>query len=82
MSLVGPRPLPTEESLACTGWQRRRLEVNPGMTCTWQVTGRGRVRFDDWVRMDLRYASRHSVLSDMKLVFVTLPSLVFQRGMR
>jgi lipopolysaccharide/colanic/teichoic acid biosynthesis glycosyltransferase len=82
MSLVGPRPLPTEESLACTGWQRRRLNVNPGMTCTWQVTGRGRVRFDDWVRMDLRYASRHSLLSDMKLVFVTLPSLVFQRGMR
>jgi lipopolysaccharide/colanic/teichoic acid biosynthesis glycosyltransferase len=82
MSLVGPRPLPTAESLACHGWQRRRLDVRPGMTCTWQVMGRGRVRFDDWVRMDLRYAARHSLWHDLKLVFVTLPSLIFQRGMR
>jgi lipopolysaccharide/colanic/teichoic acid biosynthesis glycosyltransferase len=82
MSLVGPRPLPTEESLACERWQRRRLDVTPGITCTWQVSGRGKVRFDDWVRMDLRYASNYSVLKDLKLVFVTLPALLFQRGMR
>jgi lipopolysaccharide/colanic/teichoic acid biosynthesis glycosyltransferase len=82
MSLVGPRPLPTVESQACHGWQRRRLDVRPGMTCTWQVAGRGRVRFDDWVRMDLRYAARHSLWRDLKLVFITLPSLLFQRGMR
>lgn len=82
MSLVGPRPLPTAESAACHGWQRRRLDVLPGMTCTWQVMGRGRVRFDDWVRMDLRYAARHSLWHDLKLVLVTLPSLIFQRGMR
>jgi lipopolysaccharide/colanic/teichoic acid biosynthesis glycosyltransferase len=82
MSLVGPRPLPTEESLACLGWQRRRLAVLPGMTCTWQVKGRGRVPFDDWVRMDLRYAAEHSLWHDIKLVFVTLPSLIFHRGIR
>jgi lipopolysaccharide/colanic/teichoic acid biosynthesis glycosyltransferase len=82
MSLVGPRPLPTAESQACHGWQRRRLNVRPGMTCTWQVRGRGRVRFDDWVRMDLRYAQRPSLWSDLKLMFVTLPALLFQRGMR
>jgi lipopolysaccharide/colanic/teichoic acid biosynthesis glycosyltransferase len=82
MSLVGPRPLPTEESQACVGWQRRRLDVVPGMTCTWQVMGRGRVRFDDWVRMDLRYAARHTLWQDVKLVLVTLPSLIFQRGIR
>lgn len=82
MSLVGPRPLPTEESLACLGWQRRRLAVAPGMTCTWQVKGRGRVSFDEWVRMDLRYAADHSLWHDVKLVFVTLPSLVFHRGIR
>ena len=82
MSLVGPRPLPTEESRACERWQRRRLTVTPGMTCTWQVFGRGRVRFDEWVRMDLRYADNSSVWSDLKLLFITLPSLIFQRGMR
>ncbi|MCA9235847.1 MAG: sugar transferase, partial [Planctomycetales bacterium] len=82
MSLVGPRPLPTEESQACDGWHRRRLDVTPGMTCTWQVSGRGKVRFDDWVRMDLRYADRHSMWEDFKLVAATLPSLLFHRGIR
>ncbi|MBX3433377.1 MAG: sugar transferase [Pirellulales bacterium] len=82
MSLVGPRPLPTDESQACQGWQRRRLDVTPGMTCTWQVTGRGKVRFDDWVRMDLRYADRRSLWHDLKLVLATVPSLIVQRGMR
>lgn len=82
MSLVGPRPLPIAESQACEPWQRRRLDVTPGITCTWQVSGRGKVRFDDWVRMDLRYAAKPSVLADLRLMFITLPSLLFQRGMR
>jgi len=82
MSLVGPRPLPTAESRACEPWQRRRLDVMPGITCTWQVSGRGKVRFDDWVRMDLRYARSYGLLADLKLVFVTIPALLFQRGMR
>ena len=82
MSLVGPRPLPTRESQACEGWHRRRLSVTPGITCTWQVSGRGKVRFDDWVRMDLQYVEKASVLHDAKLVFATIPSLIFQRGMR
>lgn len=82
MSLVGPRPLPTEESVACEGWQRRRLQVVPGMTCTWQVSERGNVSFDEWARMDLRYAKDHSMLEDMRLLFLTLPSLLLQKGMR
>ena len=82
MSLVGPRPLPTEESVACEGWHRRRLHVVPGMTCTWQVSERGNVSFDEWVRMDLRYAEKHSFVEDVRLMFVTLPSLLMQKGMR
>ncbi len=82
MSLVGPRPLPVEESTACEGWHRRRLQVLPGMTCTWQVCERGNVSFDEWVRMDLRYAKKHSLLEDMRLLIMTLPSLLMQRGMR
>lgn len=82
MSLVGPRPLPTAESQACQQWQRRRLDVKPGMTCTWQVFGRGKVLFDDWVRMDLDYAKRHSVWRDLKLILATGPSVLFHRGMR
>ncbi len=82
MSLVGPRPLPTEESVACEGWQRRRLQVVPGMTCTWQVCERGNVTFDEWVRMDLRYARDHSIWADLRLLFLTIPSLLLQKGMR
>lgn len=82
MSLVGPRPLPVAESQACEIWHRRRLSVNPGMTCTWQVSGRGAVSFDDWVRMDLQYARRRSAWQDAKLIVMTLPALLFHRGMR
>jgi len=82
MSLVGPRPLPTDESAACVGWQRRRLNVVPGMTCTWQVCARGSVTFDDWVRMDLRYLKKQGVWEDTKLLLATLPSILFRRGMR
>jgi lipopolysaccharide/colanic/teichoic acid biosynthesis glycosyltransferase len=82
MSLVGPRPLPVEESQACEGWQRRRLDVTPGITCTWQVYGRGVVRFDEWVRMDMQYLVRRSAAYDMKLMVLTPPALVLQRGMR
>ncbi len=82
MSLVGPRPLPTDESAACKNWQRRRLNAVPGMTCTWQVSARGTVRFEEWVRMDIRYAKQHSLFEDLKLLAATLPSLVMQKGMR
>jgi len=82
MSLVGPRPLPVDESLACSDWQRRRLHVAPGMTCTWQVFGRNIVPFDDWIRMDLRYAEGRSLTNDLKLVAQTAPAVLFSKGPR
>jgi lipopolysaccharide/colanic/teichoic acid biosynthesis glycosyltransferase len=82
MSLVGPRPLPVHESLECSPWQRRRLSVAPGMTCIWQVNGRSRVSFDEWMRMDLQYVRRRSILCDMTLLLSTPPSVVVSRGPR
>ncbi len=82
MSLVGPRPLPVDESQACTPWQRQRLMVAPGITCIWQVHGRSKVRFDDWVRMDLRYAQNRSFWNDLKLLVQTGPAVIFSRGPR
>ena len=82
MSLVGPRPLPVEESLQCAPWQRQRLAVVPGMTCIWQVTGRSRVSFDEWMRMDLQYIRRRSFLCDMSLLLSTAPSVIVSRGPR
>ena len=84
MTLVGPRPLPVSESDACEPWQRRRLDVTPGLTCIWQVHGRSRVEFDDWMRMDLRYVRRSEgafgVLHDLTLLMKTLPAIFLKRG--
>jgi lipopolysaccharide/colanic/teichoic acid biosynthesis glycosyltransferase len=80
MSLVGPRPLPCAESDACSGWQRRRLEVKPGITCIWQVWGRGGVPFAEWVRMDVRYIRSLSPWQDLKLLLLTVPAVVLRRG--
>lgn len=82
MSLVGPRPLPVHESLQCSPWQRQRLAVAPGMTCIWQVSGRSRVSFEQWMRMDLQYVRRRSLLCDMTLLLSTAPSVVASRGPR
>lgn len=80
MSLVGPRPLPCHESRACEPWQRRRLDVTPGITCTWQVWGRSSVTFREWVLMDLRYVHRRSLWTDVKLLAATVPAVLLRRG--
>jgi lipopolysaccharide/colanic/teichoic acid biosynthesis glycosyltransferase len=80
MSLVGPRPLPWEESRACTPWQRRRLDVKPGITCIWQVRGRSRVSFAEWVRMDLEYIRKRSLLYDLWILLQTIPAVLTQKG--
>ncbi len=82
MSLVGPRPLPWEESRSCQGWQRRRLDVLPGITCIWQVKGRSRVTFAEWVRMDLQYIADRSLGTDLGILAQTIPAVLSQRGAR
>jgi lipopolysaccharide/colanic/teichoic acid biosynthesis glycosyltransferase len=80
MTLVGPRPLPCAEADACAGWQRRRLDVTPGLTCIWQVRGRGGVAFADWMRMDLEYIRKRSLWHDLKLLLWTIPAVLLRRG--
>jgi lipopolysaccharide/colanic/teichoic acid biosynthesis glycosyltransferase len=80
MSLVGPRPLPCNESNACLDWQRRRLDVTPGLTCIWQVRGRSTVNFNEWVRMDLEYVSRRTLWHDTKILLATVPAVIQRRG--
>ena len=81
MSLVGPRPLPCNETDGCQGWQKQRLDVTPGLTCIWQVSGRAKVvSFADWVRMDVRYIRSRSLLSDLRLILATLPAMVARKG--
>lgn len=72
MSLVGPRPALPYEVGAYDLWHRRRLvEVKPGMTGLWQVTGRNRVNFDDMVRLDVTYARTWSPWLDTKILMRT-----------
>jgi lipopolysaccharide/colanic/teichoic acid biosynthesis glycosyltransferase len=77
MSLVGPRPPIAYEFHAYDLWHRRRvLEIKPGITGLWQVEGRSRTRFDDMVRLDLKYARGWSIWLDVKILIQT-PSAVF-----
>jgi exopolysaccharide biosynthesis polyprenyl glycosylphosphotransferase len=72
MSLVGPRPPIPYEAEAYETWHRRRfLEVKPGMTGLWQVEGRSRVKFDEMVRLDLKYAKTWSPWLDIKILLRT-----------
>ncbi|HEY1921522.1 MAG TPA: sugar transferase [Tepidisphaeraceae bacterium] len=80
MSLVGPRPLPVEESKLCASWHRRRLDVTPGLTCIWQIHGRSSVTFAEWIRMDRRYIRALSIWQDIKLILLTVPSVLARRG--
>jgi lipopolysaccharide/colanic/teichoic acid biosynthesis glycosyltransferase len=82
MTLVGPRPLPVRESEACEGWQRRRLDVTPGLTCIWQVKGRSRVSFAEWVRMDVAYIRRRTLFNDLRIIAQTIPAVLLRRGAR
>ena len=80
MSLVGPRPPIPDEVTRYHPWQRERLAVKPGLTCTWQVSGRSDVPFDDWVQMDIEYVRTRSLLMDLKLLLLTVPAVISARG--
>lgn len=81
MSLVGPRPPIPYELAAYQTWHRRRvLEAKPGITGLWQVTGRSRVKFDEMVRLDLRYATSWSLWLDAKILMRTPMAVINGTG--
>lgn len=80
MSLVGPRPLPVQESSECLPWHRRRLHVTPGLTCIWQAHGGTVVTFNEWMRMDLRYGDKRSIFGDLRLIVRTIVNVVLHRA--
>lgn len=78
MSVVGPRPPIPYEVQSYELWHRKRLDMKPGITGLWQVSGRNRLPFDEMVRMDLYYIENWSLLLDLKIILQTLP--VMWRG--
>ncbi|MDB6055802.1 MAG: exopolysaccharide biosynthesis polyprenyl glycosylphosphotransferase [Verrucomicrobiales bacterium] len=82
MSLVGPRPLPVDEVKRFDDFaHRRRLSVKPGLTCLWQIKGRNNVYdFKEWVRLDLEYIDTWSFWLDVKILWMTVPVVLFAKG--
>lgn len=71
MSLVGPRPSLPKEVKEFKLWMMERLEVKPGLTCYWQVSGRNDIDFEDWMKLDIKYVRERSFWLDIKLIFKT-----------
>jgi len=80
MALVGPRPcLPYEYELY-NEEQKKRLSVIPGMTGLWQIEGRGKVSFNELVKLDIEYIEGRSTLMDLKLLAATVGVVLFGKG--
>lgn len=80
MSLVGPRPPLPEEVEHYTTEERSRLDVKPGLTCFWQVSGRSMISFDEQVKLDIKYIESQSLLLDIKILLKTIPAVLFGKG--
>jgi lipopolysaccharide/colanic/teichoic acid biosynthesis glycosyltransferase len=80
MSLVGPRPALPSEVARYSPADRRRLEVTPGLTCVWQVSGRGDLPFPVQVEMDVEYIQKQSLMFDISLLLKTIPAVLRGRG--
>ncbi len=80
MSIVGPRPLPVKETNNTMFSERRRLSVKPGLTCLWQINGRNKLGFSDWVKLDLEYIDKWSLGLDLKIMLKTVPAVLKGTG--
>ena len=82
MSVVGPRPPIPYEVEEYDIWHRKRLDMKPGITGLWQVSGRNRLMFDEMVRIDLYYIENWSLWLDLKIILLTLPAILRGDGAR
>jgi exopolysaccharide biosynthesis polyprenyl glycosylphosphotransferase len=76
MSFVGPRPTIDREISLYQPWHKRRLEVTPGLTGLWQVSGRSKIPFEDMVKLDIYYAENWSLWLDIKILLRTIPAVI------
>lgn len=80
MSLVGPRPPVPREVAEYTIADRRRLDITPGLTCIWQVSGRGDIPFPEQVQLDVQYIESQSLWLDFRLLLKTVPAVLLGKG--
>lgn len=80
MSIVGPRPPLLNEVAQYTDYQMHRLDVKPGLTCYWQISGRSDLGFDEWIRLDIKYINERNLWTDFKITLNTIPAVLLGRG--
>lgn len=80
MSIVGPRPPLLDETAQYTPEQMHRLDVKPGLTCYWQISGRSDLSFEEWMRLDFKYIRERSLWTDLKIIFRTVPAVLIGKG--
>jgi exopolysaccharide biosynthesis polyprenyl glycosylphosphotransferase len=80
MSIVGPRPPLPEEVEQYDRWQRRRLSMRPGLTCLWQIKGRHRIPFNEWMELDLYYIDHWSLSLDFRIMCKTVVPVLSGSG--
>lgn len=80
MSLVGPRPPLPSEVREYTLEDRKRLNVTPGLTCIWQISGRSELSFAEQVRLDKQYIRTHGLWNDLKILVKTVPAILSGKG--
>lgn len=80
MSLVGPRPLCLCDVDKFKEWQRRRQTMKPGITCLWQISGRSKIDFETWMKLDLQYIDNWSLTLDFKILLRTIPLVLLCKG--
>jgi lipopolysaccharide/colanic/teichoic acid biosynthesis glycosyltransferase len=76
MSLVGPRPCIPYEAESYQQWCFRRFDTLPGITGLWQVKGKNHLTFNQMIRLDLAYIERCSILLDLKIILMTIPTII------
>lgn len=80
MSWVGPRPPTPREVAQYSDWHLKRLDVTPGLTGLWQVSGRSDLPFEDMVKLDIYYAENWSLAVDMVIILKTIPAVLKREG--
>ncbi len=80
MAIVGPRPPLPDEVTRYDRWQRRRLSMRPGLTCLWQIQGRHRLGFEEWMQLDLFYIDHWSLKLDLMILGKTVVTVFSGTG--
>ena len=80
MSLVGPRPALPQDVALYSETDARRLDALPGITCLWQIGGRGDLPFPVQVQLDVHYIENQSLLLDSVILLKTIPAVISGKG--